>query len=1156
MALPDHGAGAVSPSAIRSVLKRDDIGGPNVLLLEDPYSEVFVQSITFFGGPYLVSGGSGEHSVSNLENLIEAGFGEPWMSQKLRALARQLVQGMLTVSDIVLKRAGLARGTEPAGSARTPVDVPGAARLSELTNATFISNEELEAHGPWLRMVVDTFALDPGDLKNPCLDDYTDDRLYATPFLRTAEGYRVVLPLDLAISIRFHLLRYVTQEAQLAEFGKRWREAALRRLMRLLPPDTPLAELEHCESFSRYLISIDDKRDLHLVLATDPLVDWEAEIWGQYNTHPTLEQLADLMSPEARAGYSSAEDMIHLVVTDSPGRGAFWGVPNVEDSDPMLIARSSDLEVMLHQETDGLLGLLLFTQAVENRPGDSMSFSILDEFSSYAQNDKSFYLSDDRPATFTSFQTGEGLSPVLKFFKETDRHGVVAPVPGAPIIQVQRRYQLDAPEIFVTRPNTSYIGSVVELDHKTIFITLNPGAEEFVGVETDLLDCVAYWVRECAARAAVTPASDVEELVLSVSDPELWKKADVRSTTDSAVRARQTDRGLALEFTYAFAAQLQQPRNTAERELVAVLLSRLFGAAKDVLAEMLDLVAPEGGKRMINVFSQDHSPDMLAVNLPRPLKGHEQVDAQLLDGLGEWLTSPTGGGFSTGTFADRDRVRVLNSAVSHLFKLLEDDVAVFDRSNLIDFLVAQNESLLHSARLSSTLLAARLACFGEQSHTVTELVKHRKEIAAAHRANRFLIEYAAAQPPAGTRVITILDYYRILSIAKEIGERGTISDFLHHNLADFQVSILESGRLGVSREQPVMAAMEKYSASSGTRAVRDALRDDAQESFSQFDGEAFITSSSQAMNAEFGFTLGDLREVCGGLLDLATADRVTRIDRATAITKIAASRNMSQEAVSTVVSAITLTPRSCFLSIGQDAWPWRFNRDMSYIRRPLVLQGNDLVFGFRGIYRLGVYWADNLRSGRLQGRAKSIEMQHFISRARGKVNDDFARLVAARCQQLGMDVRVSVKKIGKNVIADSAGNELGDVDILAVHPRTRSIIAVEAKDFEIARTPAEIHNELQKLFLGKKNKKSTVELHSRRIDWLRENVHEVVAALGHGNDASGWRVVGAVVTSDPLLTPLLHETPFPVIPFDDLELNSLSPSSMGRTPRSKRGGRE
>ncbi|WP_040584364.1 hypothetical protein, partial [Sedimentibacter sp. B4] len=52
------------------------------------------------------------------------------------------------------------------------------------------------------------------------------------------------------------------------------------------------------------------------------------------------------------------------------------------------------------------------------------------------------------------------------------------------------------------------------------------------------------------------------------------------------------------------------------------------------------------------------------------------------------------------------------------------------------------------------------------------------------------------------------------------------------------------------------------------------------------------------------------------------------------------------------------------------------------------------------------------------------------------------------------------------------------IDVLAVHPATRSIIAVEAKDFEVARTPAEIASELEKLFAGKGEKKATIELHS------------------------------------------------------------------------------
>jgi hypothetical protein len=1153
MALADNGASPLSPSAVRSVLKREDIGGSSVLAQEDPYSDVLIQSISYFGGPYLVSTGSGEHTVADLENLLDAVFREQWLPEDLHIPVRQLIRGLLTVSDMVLKRAGLRRGTSPGGSPRTRIDVPSAARLRELTEAAFISHDELEAQGDWLRMVVDTFALDPGQLVDPCAADITDDRLYITPFLRLADGYRVIVPLDLLITIRFHLLRFALQAGQLEELGKRWREAVWRRFMRLAPSSSSPVLLEQSEIMSRYLLKIDGKRDLHIVVATDPLVDWQLDIWGSYDTRAALEHIADLVTPSVRSTYSSAEELLHLVIVDSPGRAASWGVPNVDGADPMLIARADDLEVILHQEPDGLLGLLLFAQAIENRPGRSMSTDILDEFCSYVDHEKSFYFSDDRPPAFTLFQAGDGLYPRRKYHAETDRHGVIPAAPPPRILQARRRYEHDAPEIFLIEPNSSYIGYVVELGDQSVFLSLDLKEGELAGVELDLLECAAYWVRECATSTGARALTTTTELVLTLSDPESWKRVAGRSTTGPSVRVTRTTNGYNLEFTETFAALLQDRTNTAERELVTAFLSSLFGITSADLARMLEAVAPRGSKRMLNAFDQNHSPDMLAERLPRPLTGHEQVTAQVLDELGEWLRSPTGGGFSVGRLAGEHRIRALNMAVAHLFGRLQAEVASYDQRTLLDFLVAQNESLVHDAKFNAMMLRSRLACFGEHSNTVTELVQRQKESATAQRANRFLIEYVAAQPPAGTRTMEVLDYYRVLGIANEIIARATISDFLHYRLADFGVSILDSGRLGVSRDEPVTAAIDTYTANSGMRSVRDALNDKAREDEDDFDVVSFVARSEEAMRAEFGFTLTELREVCGGLLDLATADQVTRIDQSVAISEISSKRDLSDDVVSAVLSGIALAQRSSFHDIGQDAWPWRFNRDISYVRRPLVLQGNELVFGFRSIYRLGPYWVDNLLSGRLQGRAKTSEMKQCISEARGKINDAFARSVSTRLQRLGMTTRVSVTKIGKRRIVDSSGNDLGDIDVLAIHAASRSILAVEAKDFEIARTPAEIANELEKLFSGKKGKKSTIELHSKRIDWLRQHLDDVILSLGADGGTAPWRVIGVVVTSDPLITPLVSSSTLPVIPFDDLALDGLdlAPSSARRSPKHK-----
>ncbi len=448
-----------------------------------------------------------------------------------------------------------------------------------------------------------------------------------------------------------------------------------------------------------------------------------------------------------------------------------------------------------------------------------------------------------------------------------------------------------------------------------------------------------------------------------------------------------------------------------------------------------------------------------------------------------------------------------------------------------------------------------LACFGADAETTKELVEHRSESATAHRANRFLIEYVAAQPPQGDRLPTTRGYYQLLGLAQEIIERGTASDFLHFDLADFEVSILKSGRLGMNRDDPVDAAIKAYAAASGARAIRSAAEPLPGDTYSA-PASDIVNESADAMRSEYGFTLPDLREVCGGLLDIGTADQVTRIARADALAKVAGARNLDPGVVNTVLNAITLTPRDKFMSIGPDAFPWRFNRNMSYVRRPLVLQGDELVFGFRSVFGTGPYWYSSLTSGRLQASARTQPMKAYISKARRRINDDYAADVAARLRSLGLAAELSVSKIGGVRIADPDGLDLGDIDVLAWHPGTRTVLAVEAKDFEVARTPAEMSHEIVKLFRGKQGKKverSTADKHARRVDWLSGNLAAVLAHIGAEAGPGESSVAGVIVTSEPLVTPLVASSTIPVIPFADLDLDVLGldpiPTSAGRRRR-------
>lgn len=1156
MALSDNHRPLPRPNTVRSLLRRNDIGGAYIKSQEDPYSEVLIQSIRFIGGPYLVSPGTGEHTVADLENLVEALFRAPGLSNQLVQGAKLLIQGILTVSNLVLTRACLARGTAPGRSAKAEIRIPGADRLRALAEASFLSDTDLEAQPKWLRDVIDTLAVNPGDVASPCENDITEDQLYITPFLRLEGGYQVVLPLDLLVTIRFHLLRLATESGEAQELGLRWREAVFARLMRALPVDAIPQELEQAAHLGRYLIEIDERRALHVILATDPLDNWDWQVWGHHDSSPALKTTESLMAPTARAEYSSAQELMHLVLTDSPGRSAFWGVPNVEGADPVLIARADDIEVILSHEPDGLLGLLLFAQAHDNQPGHMVSFGILDEYSTYLDSEKSFYVSDHATPSLRLFQVGDGLILRQRQYLERDPHSVATPGRKSILIPIQRRYPRDLPEVFIAEAHSSYFGYVVVHKNWEVFITTREGEREPLRIMLELLECTAYWVNECIQH--LSEPLKLHKLELTLQGGEAFhRSSDVLSTRGPAIRTMSRGYEHSVEFTEQFQKLLSEPHNSAERELVKALLTGVFKA--EASPERVEAIAPLGAKRMLHAMTLPHMGGIPSRRLPYPRKGHGQVAAQILDELGEWMTSPGGGGFTVGPFASTMRVPALNAAVGHLFNRLESEIGEYDNRALLDLLISQNEALVQDMTFNQVMLPHRIACFGTRSDTVSDLVTDRKESASAQVANRFLIEYAAAQPPHGVLAPTMRDYYTLLALASEIISRGTTSDYINYGLADFQVSILESGRLGINNSVEVTKALERYAQDSASRSVQSSDSRPLQEGLSSgFDVRSFVQESDEAMRAEHGFTLTDLRAVCSGLLGTAEYDLVNRVERSAAVATISRQFGLAPAIVSAVLDGITLKPRSSFLEIGADAYPWRFNRNNSYVKRPVVLDGNDLVFGYRGVYRLGPQWLDGLLSGRSQGKARTAEMRRCISNARGRLNAEFAESVARALQAQGMVTRTSVTKIGGRRLVDHQGKDIGDVDVLALHPESRSLLAIEAKDFELARTPAELANELEKLFTGKSGKKATVELHDRRLAWLRDHLDEVIAELGLAPSGPSWKVLGAIVTSEPLVTPLMSRSHIPVVPLENLNLEQLVSQNGGPKPPGesrRRGGR-
>lgn len=181
--------------------------------------------------------------------------------------------------------------------------------------------------------------------------------------------------------------------------------------------------------------------------------------------------------------------------------------------------------------------------------------------------------------------------------------------------------------------------------------------------------------------------------------------------------------------------------------------------------------------------------------------------------------------------------------------------------------------------------------------------------------------------------------------------------------------------------------------------------------------------------------------------------------------------------------------------------------------------------------RVGPNLLNLIQSGRL--KAKSSEMRSYVGSMRAveteAFNDEVANTFALR---EGLIVKRRVERIGSERIERSPAEPRGDVDVLVLDSRRRRVLAVETKDFEQARTPFELSNELGKLFEGED---SALHHHSERLEWLQDHLEEVLKWFGVEDRSDKWRVEGLIVVSRPLVTPYFMDSPIRVLTIDDIE---------------------
>ncbi len=175
-------------------------------------------------------------------------------------------------------------------------------------------------------------------------------------------------------------------------------------------------------------------------------------------------------------------------------------------------------------------------------------------------------------------------------------------------------------------------------------------------------------------------------------------------------------------------------------------------------------------------------------------------------------------------------------------------------------------------------------------------------------------------------------------------------------------------------------------------------------------------------------------------------------------------------------------------------------------------------------------------------------MAQLMGTIRQDQNKAFENQVVTVLTQAGMPVTApSVKQIAGHRLVSGSGADLGDIDAIALDPASKIIIIAEAKDSELARTPAELSNEATDLVTGGKSAAAKL---SRRTDWVQGNMALVLRHFKVPGSQAGWRVLPVIVTSRNLVSPRVIEASIPVVALTELQAwvakNRRSPARQRR----------
>jgi hypothetical protein len=643
--------------------------------------------------------------------------------------------------------------------------------------------------------------------------------------------------------------------------------------------------------------------------------------------------------------------------------------------------------------------------------------------------------------------------------------------------------------------------------------------------EAVLVHMTVYWMVQLMEAGLFTRDSGMEwnSITVSYNHENPHTVASDTSSSD----------GMSLSLGSGFLKELARSDNSADRNLIDALLELAFGSASDaedvrLREDFIDKLAPLGAGTF-TIWNDPSVPE-----LPVPIadipttSGTARSRVKL--GMTEALRAAGAEGVATGAMAKE----WLDAAVAGTIATLEREIAECG-PELLERVVGLCELVAVDTETKAIEYPIR-AAFGGRNHDLFH--EWQRESGVRNGAIRFLVEIAYARSPQGEQRVNKERLDRLRALAEFIVQFAAMSDAAYGGLLEHSIVVPPNGPLMMIAAGEAMGAREAQ-----WRLIADAAPESAPERYPHWWaredpipeialdqpvdlGEAWGEASS-AMRPVLGFSLDEFIRVMQAVAAHAVDGRdPVRVEIDDLIRKVAGTTNVEAEVCKAAIDFMASRPDTRYDPLQHPFKPWKSGRDAGYLRRPLLILDSSVLFSHRHVHTSLRLMVRRLQSNRIQFEDRN--MRAAASKLRNTIGAQWEDKLYRLVESLEMTVRGRLKIIGGRRVRGEQGDDLGDVDLLALDHDKRLVWALDAKSIASDVTPLSMRSEARQL-------QEEIPKHQRRVEWLEQNRDAVATEFGLPSQAlCDWEIRGALVLEEPLGGVFIFEPALPVLTWTEL----------------------